>query len=69
MQTVQTRGAAVLKARKLSSAMSASKAVGDHVRDWWFGTTEVKTEYKFVHAQMSVCVSAVVSLMVCYSVK
>lgn len=38
--TVQQRGAAVLKARKLSSAMSAAKAVGDHVRDWWFGTSE-----------------------------
>ena len=40
-KTVQGRGAAVLKARKLSSAMSASKAVSDHVRDWWFGTQEV----------------------------
>ncbi|CAI8028636.1 Malate dehydrogenase, cytoplasmic [Geodia barretti] len=38
--TVQGRGAAVLKARKLSSAMSASKAVCDHVRDWWFGAPQ-----------------------------
>jgi malate dehydrogenase len=38
--TVQGRGAAVLKARKLSSALSASKAVNDHVRDWWFGTPQ-----------------------------
>ena len=30
----------MLKARKLSSALSASKAVSDHVRDWWFGTSE-----------------------------
>ncbi|XP_038074418.1 malate dehydrogenase, cytoplasmic-like [Patiria miniata] len=36
--TIQKRGAAVIKARKLSSAMSAAKAVGDHMRDWWFGT-------------------------------
>ncbi|XP_067680512.1 malate dehydrogenase, cytoplasmic-like [Haliotis asinina] len=36
--TVQKRGAAVIKARKLSSAMSAAKAICDHLRDWWFGT-------------------------------
>ncbi|KAK3092648.1 hypothetical protein FSP39_005372 [Pinctada imbricata] len=40
VKTVQTRGAAVIKARKLSSAMSAAKAIVDHVRDWWFGTPE-----------------------------
>uniref|UniRef100_A0A8C4LG27 Malate dehydrogenase n=1 Tax=Equus asinus TaxID=9793 RepID=A0A8C4LG27_EQUAS len=38
--TVQQRGAAVIKARKLSSAMSAAKAICDHVRDIWFGTPE-----------------------------
>ncbi|XP_006881015.1 PREDICTED: malate dehydrogenase, cytoplasmic-like isoform X1 [Elephantulus edwardii] len=38
--TVQQRGAAVIKARKLSSAMSAAKAIGDHIRDIWFGTPE-----------------------------
>lgn len=38
LKTVQTRGAAVIKARKLSSAMSAAKATADHMRDWWFGT-------------------------------
>ncbi|XP_060086637.1 malate dehydrogenase, cytoplasmic [Heteronotia binoei] len=38
--TVQQRGAAVIKARKLSSAMSAAKAICDHVRDIWFGTQE-----------------------------
>jgi len=38
LTTVQSRGAAVIKARKLSSAMSAAKAVADHMRDWWFGT-------------------------------
>lgn len=36
--TVQKRGAAVIAARKMSSAMSAAKAAGDHVRDWWMGT-------------------------------
>jgi len=40
LKTVQTRGAAVIKARKLSSAMSAAKAACDHIRDWWFGTKE-----------------------------
>lgn len=35
---VQTRGAAVIKARKLSSAMSAAKAICDHLRSWWCGT-------------------------------
>lgn len=38
VSTVQTRGAAVIKARKLSSAMSAAKAICDHVRDWHHGT-------------------------------
>ncbi|XP_005385779.1 PREDICTED: malate dehydrogenase, cytoplasmic [Chinchilla lanigera] len=37
---VQQRGAAVIKARKLSSAMSAAKAIGDHIRNIWFGTPE-----------------------------
>lgn len=41
LQTVQLRGAAVIKARKLSSAMSAAKAISDHMRDWWFGTLDV----------------------------
>ena len=38
LQTVQTRGAAVIAARKLSSAMSAAKAICDHMRDWYHGT-------------------------------
>jgi malate dehydrogenase len=37
---VQGRGGVVLKARKLSSAMSAAKAACDHMRDWWVGTAE-----------------------------
>ncbi|KAF0036889.1 hypothetical protein F2P81_009763 [Scophthalmus maximus] len=40
ISTVQLRGAAVIKARKLSSAMSAAKAICDHIRDIWFGTKE-----------------------------
>ncbi|KAK1803052.1 hypothetical protein P4O66_021585 [Electrophorus voltai] len=39
--TVQQRGAEVIKARKLSSAMSAAKAICDHMRDIWFGTSDV----------------------------
>lgn len=38
IKTVQQRGAAVIKARKLSSALSAAKASADHMRDWWCGT-------------------------------
>jgi len=40
ISTVQQRGAAVIKARKLSSAMSAAKAICDHMRDIWAGTAE-----------------------------
>lgn len=40
ISTVQKRGAAVIAARKLSSAMSAAKAAADHMKDWWNGTPE-----------------------------
>ncbi|CAN9499569.1 unnamed protein product [Ophioblennius macclurei] len=40
ISTVQQRGAAVIKARKLSSAMSAAKAICDHMRDIWAGTAD-----------------------------
>lgn len=40
IKTVQQRGAAVIKARKLSSAASAAKAIIDHMRDWVVGTPE-----------------------------
>lgn len=40
ISTVQKRGAAVIAARKLSSAMSAAKAICDHLRDWWQGVPE-----------------------------
>lgn len=37
---IQKRGAAVISARKMSSAMSAAKAATDHMHDWWNGTTK-----------------------------
>ncbi|XXG75841.1 hypothetical protein AAC387_Pa08g0326 [Persea americana] len=36
--TVQQRGAAIIKARKLSSALSAASAACDHIHDWVLGT-------------------------------
>ena len=38
LTTVQKRGAAIIAARKLSSAASAAKAICDHMRDWVLGT-------------------------------
>ncbi|MEY2447682.1 MAG: malate dehydrogenase, partial [Acidimicrobiaceae bacterium] len=38
--TVQQRGAAIIKARGLSSAASAANAAVDHVRTWAQGTTK-----------------------------
>jgi malate dehydrogenase len=38
VKSVQQRGAAIIKARKLSSAMSAAAAIGAHLRDWLSGT-------------------------------
>jgi len=38
--TVQQRGAAIIKARKLSSAASATAAIIDHIRNWVYGTPE-----------------------------
>lgn len=43
IKTIQVRGAAVINARKNSSAMSAAKAAVDHMRDWVLGTP--KGEY------------------------
>lgn len=40
LETVQKRGAAVIAARKMSSAMSAAKAASDHMRDWFAGTPD-----------------------------
>jgi len=41
IKIVQQRGAAIIKARKLSSAGSAANAIIDHVRDWIFGSKEI----------------------------
>ncbi len=38
--TVQQRGAAIIKARGLSSAASAASAAIDHMSDWVFGTAD-----------------------------
>jgi malate dehydrogenase len=38
--TVQQRGAAIIAARKFSSALSAASSVCDHVRDWVHGTPD-----------------------------
>nr|XP_048334507.1 malate dehydrogenase-like [Ziziphus jujuba var. spinosa] len=40
--TVQQRGAAIIKARKLSSALSAASSACDHIRDWVLGTLKGK---------------------------
>jgi len=40
IETVQKRGAAIIAARKLSSAASAAKAICDHLRDWVLGSGE-----------------------------
>ncbi|KAL0486836.1 malate dehydrogenase [Acrasis kona] len=40
ISTVQKRGAAIIAARKFSSAMSAANAIVDHIRDWVLGTPE-----------------------------
>lgn len=41
IEMIQKRGAAVIAARKLSSAMSAAKAAADHMHDWFHGTDDV----------------------------
>ncbi|KAF6175418.1 hypothetical protein GIB67_036509 [Kingdonia uniflora] len=40
--TVQQRGAAIIKARKLSSALSAASSACDHIHDWVLGTPKGK---------------------------
>jgi malate dehydrogenase len=40
ISTVQQRGAAIIKARGLSSAASAASSAIDHVRDWALGTPD-----------------------------
>lgn len=50
---VQKRGAAVIAARKLSSAMSAAKAICDHLRSWFQGTPEDDWVSMAVHSDGS----------------
>ncbi|KAI3951866.1 hypothetical protein MKX01_021604 [Papaver californicum] len=40
ISTVQQRGAAIIRARKFSSALSAASSACDHIRDWVVGTPE-----------------------------
>lgn len=40
INSVQKRGAAIIAARKFSSALSAAKAVRDHMHNWYFGTSK-----------------------------
>ena len=47
--TVQKRGAAIIAARKLSSALSAASSVCDHIRNWVV-SMEGK---KYVHSLLS----------------
>lgn len=49
IRAIQTRGAAVIAARKLSSAMSAAKAMADHLVAWVRGTPPGE------HISMAVC--------------
>ena len=53
IKTNQERGDDVIKARKLSSAMSAARAICDHMKDWWYGTKPVSiSEYFPKHFAM-----------------
>jgi malate dehydrogenase len=45
IEAVQKRGAAVIAARRQSSAMSAANAAVEHVRDWLMGTSKATGEY------------------------
>ena len=49
IQLIQKRGAAVIAARKLSSALSAAKAAADHMRDWWNGNIFFLKFVRFEH--------------------
>lgn len=55
LETVQKRGAAVISARKMSSAMSAAKAAADHMRDWFMGTKDGKFVSMGVMSDGSYC--------------
>ena len=55
INTVQQRGAAIIKAQKASSALSAASAACDHMRDWVLGTPKVdylSSQIAFDHAEI-----------------
>ena len=55
INTVQQRGAAIIKARKASSALSAASAACDHMRDWVLGTPKVdylSSQIAFGHPEL-----------------
>ncbi|XP_039058026.1 malate dehydrogenase, cytoplasmic-like [Hibiscus syriacus] len=56
--TVQQRGAAIIKARKLSSALSAASAACDHIRDWVLGTPKGTWVSMGVHSDGSYGIQA-----------
>lgn len=58
IETVQKRGAAVIAARKMSSAMSAAKAAADHMKDWFMGTQPGKFVSMGVISDGSYCTPA-----------
>ena len=52
---VQQRGAAIIKARKASSALSAASAACDHMCDWVLGTPKVdylSSQIAFDHTEL-----------------
>lgn len=53
IKTVQQRGAAIIAARKLSSAASAAKAIIDHLRNWLHGSHEGDIISMAVHSDGS----------------
>lgn len=53
---VRQRAVKVLSARKQSSALSAAKAVADHVRDWWNGTGTITVSGKTIPRWTSMAV-------------
>ena len=55
INTVQQRGAAIIKAWKASSALFAASAACDHMRDWVLGTPKVdsiSSQIAFDHAEL-----------------
>lgn len=55
INSVRERGAEIIKARKLSSALSAASAACDHVHDWIIGTAKVDSLGYYVVKLGPVC--------------